>query len=114
MATSELTQTTTVPAGQAERYQPVTGTLDLDTLPGRDLSQSELRQLAATVASKPEAWTSRVDFDAEDRVYTSLKTASFVGGRCPMQRNSVRSRSSRVAGGVRGSARWNNRGPRPE
>lgn len=72
MATSELSQTTTVPAGQAECYQSFAGQIDLDTLPGRDLSQSELRQLAATLASKPETWSSLVAFDAEDRVYASL------------------------------------------
>jgi len=72
MASSQLTAAPSVPARRAEPQEPLAGTLDLESLPGRPLSEPELRRLTATLASRREAWTHLVAFDSQDRVYASL------------------------------------------
>jgi hypothetical protein len=44
----------------------------LDRLPGRDLDETELRELVASIAARPELWQSLVSFDDGERVYASL------------------------------------------
>ena len=58
-----------VPAREAT---PLAGDLTLDTLPGRDLDQGELRSLASSLALHPELWRHRLAFDDDNRVYASL------------------------------------------
>ena len=72
MATSQLNAVPAVAAAGAEPYLPVAGALDLDSLPGRDLSEPELRALVATLAAEPARWRQLVAFDDESRVYASL------------------------------------------
>jgi quercetin dioxygenase-like cupin family protein len=50
----------------------------LSKLPGRDLTQAELEELVASVATRPEDWAHLVAFDSEDRVYVSLHRDSHV------------------------------------
>ena len=47
-------------------------------LPDRDLTQTELEQLAAAIAQQPEAWRHQVSFDGEERVYASLHRDAHV------------------------------------
>ena len=72
MATSQLSTSASVPARTAEAYGPLAGRLALGGLPQRDLTEPELRGLAATLASDPAIWRHLVAFDSEDRVYASL------------------------------------------
>jgi hypothetical protein len=58
-----------VPARDAT---PLAGDLTLDTLPGRDLDQDELRSLASTLALRPDLWQHHLAFDDDNRVYASL------------------------------------------
>ena len=58
-----------VPAREAT---PLAGDLTLDTLPGRDLDQDELRSLASSLALHPELWRHHLAFDDDHRVYVSL------------------------------------------
>ena len=58
-----------VPAREAT---PLEGDLTLDTLPGRDLDQDELRSLASYLALRPELWDHHLAFDDDNRVYASL------------------------------------------
>ena len=60
MATSELTGVT------------------LDTLPGRDLSPDELRDLVVSLAGDPDRWAHHVGFDDDERVYASLHRDAHV------------------------------------
>ena len=60
MATSQLTAVT------------------LDTLPGRDLSPDELRDLVVSLARAPERWAHHVGFDDDERVYASLHRDAHV------------------------------------
>ena len=48
------------------------GDLTLDTLPGRDLDQGELRSLASSLALHPALWRHHLAFDDDHRVYVSL------------------------------------------
>jgi len=72
MATSQLSTSASVPARTAEPYGPLAGRLALGGLPQRDLTEPELRGLAATLASDPTTWTHLVAFDSAERVYASL------------------------------------------
>ena len=58
-----------VPAREAT---PLEGDLTFETLPGRDLDESELRSLASSVARRPELWEHHLAFDDDNRVYVSL------------------------------------------
>jgi hypothetical protein len=58
-----------VPAREAT---PLEGDLTLDTLPGRDLDQAELRSLASYLALRSELWRHHLAFDDDHRVYVSL------------------------------------------
>ena len=68
--------TSGVPAEHAAELSSYPGATSLGhllrQLPGRDLDQRELEELAASVAQQPEAWGHHVAFDADDRVYVSL------------------------------------------
>lgn len=61
--------TVDVPARAAT---PLGGDLSLDTLPGRDLDEGELRSLASYLALRPELWEHHRAFDDDNRVYASL------------------------------------------
>jgi hypothetical protein len=56
----------------ARAATPLAGDLTLDTLPGRDIDQDELRSLASYLALRPELWEHHLAFDADNRVYVSL------------------------------------------
>ena len=56
----------------------LTTALDLDTLPGRDLDQEELRALAAALAQRPDLWEHHLAFDGDNRVYASLHRDTHV------------------------------------
>jgi hypothetical protein len=64
--------TVTVLGVPAREATPLAGDLSLDTLPGRDLDQDELRSLASSVALHPELWRHHLAFDDDQRVYVSL------------------------------------------
>jgi predicted metal-dependent enzyme (double-stranded beta helix superfamily) len=72
MATSQLSTDPSVPARQAQPYEPLAGVLDLGTLPGRDLTEPELRRLVSTLATQRTTWQNLVAFDSDERVYASL------------------------------------------
>lgn len=61
-----------VPAAHAAPLGAYAGRLDLDRLPGRDLTRLELQQLASEIASDPQRWAHLVGFDDDERVYVSL------------------------------------------
>ncbi len=67
-----------VPAHRAQDFAPDAGRLTLDDLPGRDLTQAELRELVATLASDPDSWAHLVGFDDDERVYASLHRDAHV------------------------------------
>lgn len=46
--------------------------LNLDRLPGRDLTRAELEELVVDVARDRQRWADRVAYDADERVYLSL------------------------------------------
>ena len=62
----------------ARAATPLEGDLTLDTLPGRDLDQDELRSLSSYLALHPELWRHHLAFDADNRVYVSLHRDSHV------------------------------------
>ena len=75
MGSSELTtvpEASGVPAEHAADLASYDAGLNLDTLPGRDLTQAELEELVAGLASRPEDWGHHVAFDSDERVYVSL------------------------------------------
>lgn len=72
MAASQLSTEADVPARRAESYAALADEISLDNLPGRDLSERELRALAATIASSPSTWAHLVAFDGQERIYASL------------------------------------------
>jgi hypothetical protein len=77
MGQSQLNETT-LPADQAVVFAPEAGRLTLETLPGRDLDATELRELVAGVASDPDSWAHHVGFDDDQRVYASLHRDAHV------------------------------------
>jgi quercetin dioxygenase-like cupin family protein len=75
MGSRELTTTQGapgVPAEQAADLASYDVEITLETLPGRDLTQAELEQLVAGLATHSESWGQHVAFDREERVYVSL------------------------------------------
>lgn len=52
--------------------------LTLQTLPGRDLEASELRELAASIAADPGQWAEHVAFSDDQRHYVSLHRDTHV------------------------------------
>lgn len=62
----------------ARAATPLEGDLTLDTLPGRDLAQDELRSLASYLALHPELWRHHLAFDSDNRVYVSLHRDAHV------------------------------------
>ncbi len=74
----------TIPARNAVRIDAVAGTwagaagLTLDTLPGRDLSQSELLQLTASVAADAAPLEQHIALSDDRRHYVSLHRDTHV------------------------------------
>lgn len=77
MAPTQLTDAG-LPAHRAVDFASEAVSLTLDDLPGRDLTQAELRALVATVASDPDSWAHHVGFDDDERVYASLHRDAHV------------------------------------
>lgn len=77
MAPTQLTDAG-LPAHRAVDFAAEAGSLTLGDLPARDLTQTELRALVATVASDPESWAHHVGFDDDERVYASLHRDAHV------------------------------------
>lgn len=63
---------TAVPAERAADLAYYATGVTLDELPGRDLTQAELEELVAGIATDRDRWAGHVAFDAEERVYVSL------------------------------------------
>ncbi len=67
-----------VPASRPGRITALSAGLDLEHLPDRDLSQAELCELAAGLASRPDLWQNHLAFDDDERVYASLHRDAHV------------------------------------
>ena len=67
-----------VPARSSRAITDVATGRELDDLPGRDLDQDELLELAASLAANPERWREHVAFDDDQRHYVSLYRDSHV------------------------------------
>jgi quercetin dioxygenase-like cupin family protein len=68
-----------VPARAAVPIRAAAGTaITLDTLPGRDLDQAELLQLAASIAADPAALQQHVAFSDDKRHFVSLHRDTHV------------------------------------
>jgi hypothetical protein len=67
-----------VPASRPGRTVALSGGLDLDHLPDRDLSQTELCELTAGLASRPDLWQDHLAFDDDERVFASLHRDAHV------------------------------------
>ncbi len=74
----EATPLAGVPAARAADLASYPATAKIADLPGRDLTQAELKALAAGIAQQPEAWAHHVAFDGEGRVYASLHRDAHV------------------------------------
>jgi hypothetical protein len=71
----------TVPARQALHLAAVAegpGTVTLDTLPGRDLDQTELLELASSIAAQPANLQQHIAFSDDQRHYVSLHRDTHV------------------------------------
>ncbi len=71
----------TVPARQALRLAAVAerpGAVTLDTLPGRDLDQAELLELASSIAAEPANLQQHIAFSDDQRHYVSLHRDTHV------------------------------------
>jgi hypothetical protein len=71
----------TVPARQALRLAAVAerpGAVTLDTLPGRDLDQVELLELASSIAAEPANLQQHIAFSDDQRHYVSLHRDTHV------------------------------------
>jgi hypothetical protein len=69
---------TTVPAHAARPISELATAAGLRNLPDRDLDETELMRLAASVAASPQLWRDLVDFDDEERHYASLHRDAHV------------------------------------
>lgn len=67
-----------VPARSSRAITDVATGRELADLPGRDMTQDELRELAASIAANPELWREHVAFDDDKRHYVSLYRDSHV------------------------------------
>lgn len=67
-----------VPAEHARTISEVETGIKLDNLPGRDLDEAELLQLASSVASDPGRWRQHVAFSDDQRHYVSLHRDTHV------------------------------------
>ena len=67
-----------VPAEHALPIERAVTALTLNTLPGRDLDQDELQQLAAGIAADPSQWQQHVAFSDSERHYVSLHRDTHV------------------------------------
>ena len=61
-----------VPAEQARDWAGIDSEITLDNLPGRDLDEAELLELASSVAADPSRWRKHVAFSDDKRHYVSL------------------------------------------
>ncbi len=68
----------TVPARRALAIENVDATVTLDSLPGRDLDESELIALASAIARDPDALARHIAFDDDERHYVSLHRDTHV------------------------------------
>lgn len=69
---------TLVPARRAARIDEVPTGVTLDALPGRDLDEAELLELATATARDSGRWAADVAFDDEHRHYVSLHRDAHV------------------------------------
>lgn len=69
---------TSVPARHPAVIEEVPPGITLETLPGRDLDESELLQLATAIARDPQSWAQHVAFDDDHRHYVSLHRDAHV------------------------------------
>lgn len=67
-----------VPARLALTFAEVPGEVTLQTLPGRDLTPQELRQVATDVARRAHLWRPLVAFNDDKRHYASLHRDAHV------------------------------------
>jgi hypothetical protein len=77
-AVPEASIAPTVPARSARHIGTVATGRGFDELPGRDLGQQELLELAASIAARPEFWRPHVLFDTTRRHYVSIYRDSHV------------------------------------
>jgi len=77
-STSETVTTRGVPAEMARPVSAVGGELTLENLPGRDLDEAELLQLAGSIAADPGRWRRHVAFSDDKRHYVSLHRDTHV------------------------------------
>lgn len=61
-----------VPARESAPFGAPAEVIDLGDLPDRDLDRHELRELAVSVAIRPELWREYVGFNDAERHYVSL------------------------------------------
>jgi hypothetical protein len=71
-------QTDGVPARAAARLTDLGADVDLTALPDRELSESELLDLVASVAARPELWSDDVQFAGQSRHYRCLHRDAHV------------------------------------
>jgi hypothetical protein len=67
-----------VPARRAVASEAVPSGVTLDSLPGRDLDETELLELATAIARDPQRWAEHVEFDDDERHYVSLHRDAHV------------------------------------
>ena len=67
-----------VPAERAADLASYSDDRTIADLPDRDLTQTELEELAAAIAQQPESWAHHVSFGGEERVYASLHRDAHV------------------------------------
>jgi hypothetical protein len=77
-ADTRTRETSRVPADQARDWADVDSEITLDNLPGRDLEEAELLELASSVASDPSRWRKHVAFSDDKRHYVSLHRDTHV------------------------------------
>ncbi len=63
---------------QGQLIQTESTDLSLESLPGRDLTPGELRELVVSLARDPDQWAHHVGFDDDERVYASLHRDAHV------------------------------------
>jgi hypothetical protein len=78
ISASNTRSTAGVPARHAQPISTVSSDLSLDNLPGRDLDQLELLQLASSIANDPALWSGHVVFNVGERHYVSLHRDTYV------------------------------------
>ena len=78
MMSTDVTAAPHVPARATHAIaEAATGRVP-DQLPGRDLTETELLELASSIAARPELWEHHVRFDGPQRHYASLHRDTHV------------------------------------